>query len=150
MAPTTSPPGTDPDTVALDAKGPLPSTFVTAAYGAIAGAILGAANGFALHYVIGPPITSVAGSVWGTALGTAVGIAYALVDRVRKGAGSGHSIGTTLGACYGFVPGVAVLIQSGAMVVGRAALWFLAGSMIGILAGAILDRIFDSIARPRA
>jgi hypothetical protein len=114
---------------------------------------LGSANGLLLHYVLGPAMATQDGCVWGAALGAAGGVSYALLERTVRGAAAGQSIGSMLGLLYGLIPGVAAffvaLLVHGVVVTGGAGHWFLAASMVGMVAGGVLDRLFDAVLPPR-
>jgi hypothetical protein len=105
-----------------------------------------------LHYVLGPSVPAQDYCAWGAGLGAAGGMAYALLEHAAWGA-DGTSLGTWLGLLYGLVTGLVaffkMLFLQRVVVVGSAALWFLAGSMVGLLIGAVFDRLFEAVLSSR-
>jgi hypothetical protein len=117
--------------------------------GVIAGGALGSGNGLLTHWLLAEYVSASDGALWGAILGTGGGIGYALLARAIWGAAGNNSIGLVLGVWYGLIPGVAklfeVLFVGRVLFIGGVGLWFMAGGMVGLFAGGILDRLFEAL-----
>jgi H+/Cl- antiporter ClcA len=120
--------------------------------GSIAGAILGAANAVLLHYIVGAFESPQAASEWGAGLGLAGGVLIVFLRHSIWGPDRNVSIATVLGLLYGVVPGTAILVQSiavnHAVAVKSLGGMVMAGSMVGLIIGGVLDRLSESIMSP--